>query len=315
MRRVRSSGTAPELRLQEALRAARLRFQTSVAGLPGKPDMVFRSRKLAVFVDGEFWHGIQWQKRGLNSLAEQFVGNPSREYWIKKILGNQRRDCAATDALLARGWTVLRFWEGDVKRNVQGCVDRIRLALAGVEPGPAAFAPAKTFVAAAPVPADERRGLEALGWRRVESTNCALTFATLPLDLGDVTSPFVVINAAAIEGTRSQGRVLARALHALSRRGYGVDVLIAGARRFFIVGVYGASNREMPEAGRRIRPRFLSGFMARHPRVRWNFRRAPRRDPADWPLVWLAESYLAPAITEIIRTGALSRAGTPPLIH
>ncbi len=70
--------------------------------LPGRPDFVFPSQRLAVFVDGCFWHGCRWHCR---------MPKTRLSYWLKKIGGNQQRDKAVRAILVARGWTVLRIWE------------------------------------------------------------------------------------------------------------------------------------------------------------------------------------------------------------
>src|SRR5712691_4527694 len=125
MRRVRSRDTAPEVLLRKALWAAGLRFRICAEDLPGKPDIVNRSAKLAIFIDGDFWHGGQWRRRGLVSLEDQFRQTESRGYWLRKIRRNMDRDCRATAALLDAGWRVLRLWESDVLADASGCVGTI----------------------------------------------------------------------------------------------------------------------------------------------------------------------------------------------
>ena len=122
MRKVRGKNTTPEVTFRKRLWAAGLRYKVSPSNLPGKPDVVFPSKKLAVFIDGDFWHGGQWRKRKLSSLEDQFRETPSQQYWLGKIRRNMARDSAATAALLADGWTVLRFWESDIGANLDRCV-------------------------------------------------------------------------------------------------------------------------------------------------------------------------------------------------
>lgn len=129
MRKVTSSDTTPELLLRQALWAKKYRYRVNNTGLPGKPDLLFPKARVAVFVDGDFWHGGQWRKRKLAALEEQFTGNRNKEYWLKKIRRNMDRDCMATADLTARGWTVLRFWEWDIKRRLEECVRIIGAAL------------------------------------------------------------------------------------------------------------------------------------------------------------------------------------------
>ena len=75
-----------------------------------------------MFVDGDFWHGRQWQTRKHASLEGQFAQSKSRDYWLRKIRRNMARDMANTAALLERGWKVARFWETDVNRDPDQCL-------------------------------------------------------------------------------------------------------------------------------------------------------------------------------------------------
>ena len=129
MRNVRSTNTAPELDLRKAVWARGFRYTLHKASLPGKPDIVFPSSRLVVFVDGDYWHGNQWRLRGLSSLADQFHGTSSKSYWIAKIYRNIARDLDVTSRLLSRGWKVLRFWESQILADLEGCVDLITDAM------------------------------------------------------------------------------------------------------------------------------------------------------------------------------------------
>src|SRR5947207_3379197 len=142
MRRVRSRDTTPELLLRKALWAAGLRFRTCSTTLPGKPDIVIHSKRLAIFIDGDFWHGGQWRRRRLVSLEDQFRQTESRDYWLRKIRRNMDRDCRAAAALLDSGWRVVRLWESEVLADVDHCVEKI------LKPRPVdapSLAPRKTF--------------------------------------------------------------------------------------------------------------------------------------------------------------------------
>lgn len=97
----RSTGSRPEIAVQLLLTAARIRFTHHVASLPGKPDFVVERTKLAIFIDGDFWHGYrfdQW-KRQLS------------DYWVVKIQRNRDRDQRTFATLRRRGWKVVRIWE------------------------------------------------------------------------------------------------------------------------------------------------------------------------------------------------------------
>ncbi len=123
MRRVRSQDTTPERLLQKALRNAGVRFRTCAENLPGKPDIVIPSKRLAIFIDGDFWHGGQWRRRKLASLDDQFRETASRSYWLRKIRRNMDRDCRVSAALLADQWSVVRLWESDALRDSAACVE------------------------------------------------------------------------------------------------------------------------------------------------------------------------------------------------
>lgn len=109
----KSTGTKPELVLAKAMWALGLRYRKNSRSIFGKPDFSFKKYKVAVFVDGEFWHGKDWEQR-----KAEIKGN--REFWIAKIERNIRRDMEVTGRLKAEGWTVLRFWSNDVVKNA-GC--------------------------------------------------------------------------------------------------------------------------------------------------------------------------------------------------
>jgi DNA mismatch endonuclease (patch repair protein) len=123
MGRIGSRDTEPETILRKGLRRAGLRsFRACDASLPGKPDIVLPGRGLAVFVDGDFWHGNQYQARGFESVQAQMFGVNNAEYWTAKISRNVSRDFKNTSALLNSGWRVLRFWESDIRKSLDKCV-------------------------------------------------------------------------------------------------------------------------------------------------------------------------------------------------
>ncbi|HRW52066.1 MAG TPA: DNA (cytosine-5-)-methyltransferase [Phycisphaerae bacterium] len=171
MRRVRSTGTRPETLLIDALATVGVPFETHCENLPGKPDIVFREQRLAVFVDGEFWHGGQWRRRGLTALSEQFPDAEKRDRWIAKIAGNRHRDLLRTADLLKDGWTVIRLWDRDVEKDTASAVHLIQRGLSRrVTPSPASCLPdrsaAEFFAGIGLV----RLAVESAGWR-VEFAN------------------------------------------------------------------------------------------------------------------------------------------------
>lgn len=123
MSAIHSRDTKPELLLRHALWQQGLRYRVAVKTLPGKPDIVFTKAKVAIFCDGDFWHGHNWALRGISSLDEELAGYS--EYWQKKIRYNIDRDRKNTSKLENSGWIVLRFWESEIKKNTKKCVDEI----------------------------------------------------------------------------------------------------------------------------------------------------------------------------------------------
>ena len=116
MSRVRLKKGKAESALAKALWNRGYRYRLNYRALPGSPDIAITSRKIAVFVDGEFWHGYGWEERK-GRLKR------NREYWIQKIEENIARD-ARNDALLReRGWIPVHFWEKEVLRDLEGCVE------------------------------------------------------------------------------------------------------------------------------------------------------------------------------------------------
>lgn len=118
---VKSKDTKPELLLRSALHARGLRFRKHADRLPGKPDVVFGPVKVAIFIDGDYWHGWDFEQRR----------HGMSEYWLKKIGGNMARDRRNRAALRAQGWSVIRVWEHQVMKDLEGTVDRIEKLIRG----------------------------------------------------------------------------------------------------------------------------------------------------------------------------------------
>ena len=119
MSAIKPRNTKPEMLLRKALWRKGLRYRVNVTKLPGRPDIVFTKAKIAVFCDGDFWHGHNWAIRGIPSLEAELAGYS--EFWKNKILGNIKRDRDTTEKLTNDGWCVLRFWESDIIMNVDRC--------------------------------------------------------------------------------------------------------------------------------------------------------------------------------------------------
>jgi len=133
MSRVRSKDSRAELALRRELHAHGLRYRLHASDVVGRPDIVIRKWKFAVFVDGDMWHGNEHHRRGLSSLAELFPTNT--EFWVSKITKNMERDKTVTSKLTADGWIVVRVWESDVLADPAGVADRVLAALALVKGG------------------------------------------------------------------------------------------------------------------------------------------------------------------------------------
>lgn len=115
MRRVKSRDTSCERALRSALHRRGLRFRTR-SDLPGSPDMVFARARVAVFIDGCFWHGCPKHCR---------VPVSNRAYWRAKIARNMARDVRTSAALRREGWRVVRVWEHSVRTRPEQTADRV----------------------------------------------------------------------------------------------------------------------------------------------------------------------------------------------
>ncbi len=115
------TGTVHEKLLQRELRRLGLRFRRNVRTLPGKPDVVFADAKVAVFCDGDFWHGREWKR-----LKPKLIRGANARYWTAKIASNIQRDHRIDETLKALGWSVLRVWETDIRQNAKASAERVR---------------------------------------------------------------------------------------------------------------------------------------------------------------------------------------------
>ena len=123
MASIKSKDTEPELLVRQALWKRGLRYRVNVRTLPGKPDIVFTRAKIAIFCDGDFWHGHNWAVRGMASLEEEL--NSYSEFWRSKILSNIERDSKNTLALTESGWIVIRLWESYIRKDLTSCITTI----------------------------------------------------------------------------------------------------------------------------------------------------------------------------------------------
>jgi DNA mismatch endonuclease Vsr len=125
MSRIRATNTKPELILRKLLWFSGLRGYRLHSKLPGRPDITFGRKRLAVFVDGCFWHSCPYCSDGRAPKS-------NTDYWVEKRRMNRERDLRNTSKLESAGWTVLRFWEHEVNKDPVGCALRTARAL-GVE--------------------------------------------------------------------------------------------------------------------------------------------------------------------------------------
>jgi DNA mismatch endonuclease (patch repair protein) len=118
MARVRTKNTAPEVSLRRALYASGIRGWRCHPKVIGRPDLAWIGRKVAVFVDGAFWHGH----------PDHYWGQSGR-FWDEKIARNRARDERVNRELAESGWTVVRLWDFEIRRDLAACVDRVRSAI------------------------------------------------------------------------------------------------------------------------------------------------------------------------------------------
>ena len=122
MQAVKNKDTQIEQLLRKELWSRGIRYRKNVNRIYGKPDIVFIGKKVAVFCDSEFWHGYNWEERKKDFKSHQ-------EFWIPKIERNMERDAEVTARLESEGWTVIRFWGNEIKKNTAQCADIIEKAV------------------------------------------------------------------------------------------------------------------------------------------------------------------------------------------
>jgi DNA mismatch endonuclease (patch repair protein) len=120
----RKTDTGCEVTLRRALWAAGCRYRKNVRTLPGRPDVVFLGAKVAVFCDGDFWHGRDWKSR-----QQKLRRGTNADYWLAKIQRNMERDRENSRLLREMGWIVLRFWESEVRCDSERIVETVLKAL------------------------------------------------------------------------------------------------------------------------------------------------------------------------------------------
>ena len=124
MQAVKNKDSKIELLLRNELWNRGLHYRKNVKSVYGHPDIAFIGKKVAVFVDSEFWHGFDWENKK-NEIKSR------RDFWIPKIERNMARDIEVTEKLQSEGWTVLRFWGKEIKNSTKECVISIENVLCG----------------------------------------------------------------------------------------------------------------------------------------------------------------------------------------
>jgi len=119
MQKIKSSRTSPEITLQKFLSKKGFKFKINYRNLPGNPDIVLLNKKIAIFVDGEFWHGYRWEEK-----KKKIKDN--RAYWIPKIERTIARDEKNNKKLKEAGWRVVRFWQYQITRDLEKCIMKIK---------------------------------------------------------------------------------------------------------------------------------------------------------------------------------------------
>lgn len=124
MSKIRGKNTKPEIKLRKALYNNGIRFRVAAKSLPGKPDISNISKRFVVFVDGEFWHGYNWEEK-------KKMIKSNRGFWIPKIERNMQRDEEVTVELEEMGFKVFRFWADEVNKDLDSCVGEVLQYLEG----------------------------------------------------------------------------------------------------------------------------------------------------------------------------------------
>ena len=117
MSHIKSKDTSIELALRKELWSRGYRYRKNYKELPGTPDIVLTKYKIVIFCDGEFFHGKDWE-----ILRPKLLSGNNPEFWVNKIERNMERDRENDKKLLFMGWTVIRFWGNDIKKDPEQCI-------------------------------------------------------------------------------------------------------------------------------------------------------------------------------------------------
>jgi len=115
MSRIRGSNTKIDLKMKKLLSENKYKFEM-YPKMYGNPDFILKRKKIAIFCDGDFWHGYRYHEKK----------KPAKKYWKDKIEGNMRRDRRYSRKLRRDDWSVLRLWEHDIEKNPDKCMRKIK---------------------------------------------------------------------------------------------------------------------------------------------------------------------------------------------
>lgn len=114
MSRIRGTNTKIDLKMKKILQENKIKFEM-YPKMYGNPDFVIKKKRIAIFCDGDFWHGYKYHEKK----------KPSKKYWRDKIETNMKRDQRYTRKLRKDGWSVLRFWEHDIEKRPRICINKL----------------------------------------------------------------------------------------------------------------------------------------------------------------------------------------------
>ena len=118
MSKIRGKNTKIEIKLRLSLWHRGIRYRKNYKKLPGSPDIALTKYRIAIFCDSDFWHGYDWEHK-------KSAIHTNRDYWIPKIEQNIQRDKDDDDKLIELGWLPLHFWEHQINKDLDGCIEEI----------------------------------------------------------------------------------------------------------------------------------------------------------------------------------------------
>ena len=125
MQHIRSTDTSIEIKLRKALWHEGIRYRKNYKALPGKPDIAITKYRIAIFCDSSFWHGRDFDKK--KPVDTNYT------YWNTKIKRNIERDKEVNQSLRLMEWVVLRFWDIDINRRLEECIQTVKEAILEVK--------------------------------------------------------------------------------------------------------------------------------------------------------------------------------------